>query len=259
MSAVAVTSLLAVHDARRNGRLTVALSRDDGCSLDLLERQLTTHERAAAVAHNGRRRRHFALGRLAARAAIDVVRGAAPRQRSGRAADAAVWIDSEPGGAPTVRGLREPLGLAVAHSGTLAVACAWTIDRGKPREIGIDLERVRRSEVARSPYAFSHRERRVLRGAGIDDSLSGLMGWIAKEAAWKALRLPPTAGPSAVELTALDPSHGYATVIPRPDAVSDGEGFHVRFRALRAPDGDYVLGVAARSHPIAAVAGRSER
>jgi 4'-phosphopantetheinyl transferase EntD len=194
-------------------RLAVALQVDDGRPIDALLALLDEDDRPAAAAHAGRRRRHFALGRLAAARARSRLPGSRCQQ------------------AP---------GISIAHSGLLAAACAWTADAGAL--VGLDLERVRAFDVA-ATHAFTPRERRVLRGAGGDAMAAGIAGWVAKEAAFKALRLPAEAGPEAVELREMDGKRGWARVVGRRRGVR-GAAFLVRLRRITRPDGVYVLGLA---------------
>jgi 4'-phosphopantetheinyl transferase EntD len=214
-------------------KLGLALYVDCGHSLDALESQLHENERAAASAHDGRRRRHFAIGRLAAHTAID---------RLG-VSDATVWIRSGTRGAPEVASSARAIGVAIAHSGQLAAACAWMIGVAPWRHIGIDVERARETDVARCRYAFSRSERRLLRDAGGNISRTGLFGWVAKEAGWKAFCLSPSDGPDAVELQTFNPSSGHATLVRR-DPTRQSASLRVRLRALTGPDSDYLLAVA---------------
>jgi 4'-phosphopantetheinyl transferase EntD len=217
-------------------RLAIALTRDDGGPIDELESALPTNERSAASVHCGGRRRHFALGRLAAHAAVDRVGAAEP----------GIWIGTALCGAPDLHGSDGNIGLAIAHSGMLAIGCAWTNDHQRPRRVGVDLERVRETAIAHSGYAFSRRERRLLLGAGVDASRAGLLGWVAKEAAWKALRFPADVGPDAIELRSFDTRR--AVVVPRCDrnggTVDRYSALTVRLGELSGPDGAYVLGLA---------------
>jgi 4'-phosphopantetheinyl transferase EntD len=218
----------------------LAVCADDGRWIETLESALPVAERVAASAHSGRRRRQFSLGRLAAHTAL---------ARLGELTDAApasdLALESDACGAPR---LPESCGwhVGIAHSGTLAVACAWARTAAPPR-LGIDLERVRETDIARSPYAFSRRERRVLSGVRMRASMAGVLGWVAKEATWKALRLPPNAGPDVVELRALTVDH--AIVVPRHGhSALDGcqaTSFAVQLQTLSGPDGDYVMGLSA--------------
>src|SRR4051812_10087336 len=184
------THVQAFPRCRSGGRMPATLQRslvlytDRGRALDALEARLAPHERVAACAYSGQRRRQFVIGRLAAHAAI--------RRLGDHRAD--LWIRPGDGGAPQIAsstGDVEDIGIAIAHSENLGFACAWIVGRAPWRHIGVDVECVRRTDGARSRYAFSQRERRLLREAGGDVSRIGLLGWIAKEAAWKALRLSP--------------------------------------------------------------------
>jgi 4'-phosphopantetheinyl transferase EntD len=216
--------------------VTIALRADDGRPVEALEAELRAPERVQAHAYTGRRRRHFAMGRLAAHAAIGTL-GARP---------ADVWIGADAVGAPAVAGGGPGLGIGIAHSGMLAIACAWATGTRR-RRVGVDVERVRPTDVAGSAYAFSPRERRLLRASGIDPSRAGLLAWVAKEAAWKAIRFSADVGPGAVEIRQLAPDACTATVVART-ATRAGQNlpatFGVRLGTLDGPDGQYVVGLA---------------
>ena len=211
----------------------MALYADRGRPLNALESRLIEQERIGAGAHYGDRRRQFAIGRLAAHSALD---------RLG-IADAGVWIASGQHGEPVVHATQRDTCIAIAHSGRVGAACAWRSTTTRMRHVGVDIERVRRTDVGRSGYAFSRRERRLVRDAGGDASHAGLFGWVAKEAAWKALRLSPDCGPAAVALTMFDPASGRATVVSR-DNGGRPMSLRVRMRTVAGPDREYLLAVA---------------
>ena len=200
-------------------QLVIALAADRGGPFGTLLSWLKPGERVASRAQpTRRRRRQFALGRLAARAAL--------------ASEAE--IEAGPGGAPCVLGTGR---VSIAHSGRLAVAAAWRASAC--RRFGVDLEKVRASEVGVSEYAFSRSERNLIASAGRS---SGLSAWVAKEAAWKAMRLPPSAGPQAARIRARDLRRGSAVVHAR-----SGERtvrFRVSLRRIAGPDGTYLLALA---------------
>ena len=220
------------------GCLALAVCADDGHPIEALESGLPACERVTAGTHSGGRRRQFSLGRLAAHAAV-----ARLRERIHSLSSFDISIESDARGAPT---LPESCAMRVgiAHSGALAVGCAWSMTAASP-QIGVDLERLRQTDVARSPYAFSRRERRVLGRARMSSSMAGILGWVAKEATWKALRLPPDVGPDAIELRVLDRDR--AIVLPRRDHPAldrcQSASFAVHLQALSGPDGDYVMGL----------------
>ena len=137
--------------------------------------------------------------------------------------------------------------MTIAHSARLAAACAWAAGAGV--HVGVDVERVRPFDVL-DTYAFSRRERRLLRSAGADGPRTGIAAWVAKEAAWKALRLPREAGPEAVELLEFHPGRGHARVAARHPG-SGGAFLQVRLRWLGRPDGLYVVGLARGEGPDA--------
>ncbi len=196
---------------RRSSGFAIALCADAGRTLAALEAPLHENERAAAAAHEAGRRRQFALGRRAAQLAI---------ARLGDIASAHAWVRNDAHGAPEVAGA-VGMRVAIAHSARLAVALAWRGEVGTGKRaptttrVGIDLERARETDVAHSPYAFSRREQRLILSSGLAESRAGLCAWVAKEAAWKALRLPPAAGPDVVELESFDAEAGRAIVRAR--------------------------------------------
>ncbi len=214
-------------------RLALALFADRGRTLDELESRLDENERIAANAYQGNRRRHFAIGRLAAHTALD---------RLG-VSDAGIWIAPGRHGEPVVHSTERDTRIAIAHSGRVGAACAWRNRTTRTRHVGIDIERVRRTDVGQSRYAFSRRERRLVRDAGGSALHAGLFAWVAKEAAWKALRLSPDRGPAAVALTMFDPTHGRAAVVSRDDGTRPAS-LRVRMRAVAGPDHAYLLAVA---------------
>ncbi len=179
------------------------------------------------------RRRHFALGRLAARRAIArlVLLDTQAEVLSGTFGEPVV--DGAPG-----CGIR----VSLSHDDGLAAACAWLAGR-EGHAAGIDVERLRRSRVGESHYAFSRRERRVVRSAG-RPSLAGLAAWAAKEAAWKALSLGPDSGPESVELRRLDLGARRAEVVAHPRLGRGQRSVMVRLRPVAGPDGRYVLALA---------------
>jgi phosphopantetheinyl transferase len=212
-------------------QLALALQADDGRPVERLEDALDGRERPLARAHAGRRRRHYALGRLAVAAAL--------RRLLGHEAA----VEAGPFGAPRVAAEGgDPVGVSIAHSARLAAACAWTCPAASGVVVGVDLERLRPSDVASSEYAFSRRERRLLRAAGGDPEAAGLAAWVAKESAWKALCLPPRAGPEAVELRAFRPEHGRAVVFAARGAAR--AVLSVGLTWLHRPDGVYVMALA---------------
>ena len=216
----------------------MAFRADDGRPAAALEAELRAPERMQAQALSGRRRRHFTLGRFAARAAIGQI----------VACPADLWIAPDAVGAPAVAGNDPGVAIGIAHSGMLAVACAWLMQAGQRRRVGIDVERLRPTDVASSPYAFSPRERRLFHATAVETSRAGLLAWVAKEAAWKAIRFPADVGPDVLELRWFDPGAGTATVVVRRRRRGVEHDprvtFRVRLRALAGPDGEYVMALA---------------
>ena len=141
--------------------LCVSVATDSGEPLDDFVRSLSPSERELA---NGlptqRRRRHFVIGRLAARRAIQGLFPAETRT-------CRIEISSHPEHGPRVvlNGVRDRVRISISHSSRVAVACAWLANSLQPRFAGIDLEYLRPNDVADSAYAFSRRERCLLRQA----------------------------------------------------------------------------------------------
>jgi 4'-phosphopantetheinyl transferase EntD len=237
---------LKVADSFAPGMLTrwrglrLAAVADGGEPAVDLEEGLGGAERGLALSLRPEsRRRDFVLGRLAAREAIRRILGV-PRLPP------AVEILTGARGEPIVQG-HDRVRVSVSHTRGLAAACAWT---GTGWVVGIDLERVRRTEALEGTYAFSRRERRLIGRLG-DERLAALGGWTVKEASWKALRLDPRDGPESVEIARLDPVNGTAVVRITSQArssVGSGRAF-ARVGRLRAAGGDYVCALARTGRP----------
>jgi 4'-phosphopantetheinyl transferase EntD len=134
------------------------------------------------------RRRDWLAGREAAKRAI-AVRWAMSADR--------IELRSLPNAAPrprvrTVTGAWSPLPdrLTIAHRDGFAFAAAFP----STASIGVDVERAGELSPWTLRYFLSEDERE--RHAGIDATLL----WVLKEAAWKALALPPSTALSALEL-----------------------------------------------------------
>jgi 4'-phosphopantetheinyl transferase EntD len=217
----------------------VALVPDRGEPLGRLVDRLEPRERRLALTITPEtRRRHFALGRQAARSAITRLLGARPN------AGIPVAVLRGAFGEPVVqRPAGTAISVSVSHSGLMAVACAW-----RPRDVGlslgVDLERVRPTGVGRSTWAFDARERREMEGD--ERELRALQGWAAKEAAWKASHLEPGRGPEALEILHLDPGHGVVLRV-REESVHGGRSHAslVWLRTVEGPDALYLLALAA--------------
>ena len=219
-------------------RLHVVLTADLGEPIDALLGRLTAAERQQAQIHRAlRRRRHYVLGRLAARAAA--------RHALGSPGSRAVEILSGARGEPVVQvdGVASAVSLTLAHSGRLAAAGAWRSRSGYAA--GIDLERLRPTDVAESALVFSECERALLARAQVGGGQAGLATWAVKEATWKALGPNQGAGVAEIEVRALDLDAGYAE-------VQVDEGFLARFEdaavsagvgVIDGPDECYILAV----------------
>ncbi len=218
-------------------RLQIVLLPDLGQPLDLLLAQLSPVEREQAEQRGPteRRRRQFVLGRLAARRAAG---RALVRQR--RCSSVEVLTGQDGGPVVQVDGARDVVSVSLAHSGRLALACAWPNMAGEGYRAGVDLERVRPTDVARSRYAFSGRERALLARVPEGLLLAGLAAWTAKEAAWKALGPAQGFDPAGVRLRALNLAGGLAVV----EASSGRPRLGVRLGFVAGPDGIYLLSLA---------------
>jgi phosphopantetheinyl transferase len=194
----------------------------------------------AAERPTARARRQFLLGRLAAQAAI--------RQALGRRRGAAIEVVSGARGQPLVHGAgtASPVAVSLSHAGRLAAACAWRTAPPRRTRAGIDLERVRPSDVATSRYAFSRGERRLVGRQPARRAVSALAAWTAKEAAWKALCPDPSVGPAALEIRALRLASGRGLVRVRAPCRRLGpvSALRVRVSSLHGPDGGYLLSLA---------------
>jgi phosphopantetheinyl transferase len=175
------------------------------------------------------------LGRLAAREAIRIVLRVSTLRR-----DLEVLTGAR--GEPIV-GNDEAVRVSVSHTKGLAAACAWRDPRWSA---GIDIERVRPTDILDSAYAFSRRERQLIGQLG-DRPLAALVGWAVKEAAWKAVTLDGSGGPEAVEIVALDLGTGRAAVRAADRGLGSAQAQVGRIRAAGA---EYVLAVAWVPRPV---------
>jgi phosphopantetheinyl transferase len=197
-------------------------------------------ECAVAAAHTMLRcgSRHT-LGRSAARRCAARALGVPERS---------VTIDTGPCGEPIVRtGAGRTIELSISHSARLAVAAASSTG-----PVGIDLERVRATDVQHSEWAFSRSERQRI--ARLPVPHAGLWAWSLKEAAWKAWRLGT--GPEDVCLTALRVTAGgvasRARATSRLSRLLEDDAprtLYVRARPIEGPDGSYVLSLARAPRP----------
>ena len=225
-----------------NGSFRVAIVRDRMQPTAMLLAGLTPAEREYAdLFPTDGRRRHFALGRLAAHLAIQRVLG-------DKARSLVIQVLSGQEGQPLtcVNEEHDLISVSVSHSGCLGVACAWLNSRSEDYFIGVDLERQRPTEVAQSQYAFSRRERNLLSHTLEDPTLAGLAAWTVKEAVWKALRADRRTGPEAIKINALSLAVGHATVrVNHRLRCKLGKSLlRVQVRTLDGPDGAYILSIA---------------
>ncbi len=172
----------------------VTFAADSGEPISVLLARLSRAEQDLIVQlPTERQRRHSALARFAGKSAA--LHALEPPSRG-----CTVEILKGPNGEPlaSVDGDGGRLSVSLTHSGRMAAAFAWTNRPGSSYCAGIDLERIRPTEVASGPYAFSSRERKLIADAPSTLPWSGLAAWASKEAAWKALRpespAPPICG-----------------------------------------------------------------
>lgn len=224
-------------DGQVGDRLPIVLVPDLDRPLELLLAHLSPAEREQAEQSwpTEHRRRQFVLGRLAAHRAVrwtlaGRMRVSVVEVLTGRDGEPVVYVD----------GAADLASVSLAHSGRLALACAWPGAPGEGGRAGVDLERVRPTDVARSRYAFSRREREVLACAPEGAVLAGLAAWTVKEAAWKALSPTPILSPVSIEVRALNLTEGRAIAEVPPDRLQ----LSVRLGFVAGPDGPYVLSIA---------------
>jgi 4'-phosphopantetheinyl transferase EntD len=216
--------------SRRDVHLTTLPDRGD--PLEVLLSRLTAAERALAPpAALGRR--HFALGRAVAHAAVDslVATTTAP-------AEILRGQEGEP--VVSVAGRRAAVRVSITHSGRLAAACAWGTSTGLAA--GVDLEAIRQGLVEQGDYLLSTREKALIAATADDPAIAQLAAWTAKEATWKALWPHQPRHPAAVELVLLDLSAGSA--VTSSPGESPGRPIHVAISTVPGPDGDYLLALA---------------
>ena len=221
------------------GPLHLAIVSDPPQPSAALLPRLSPAERAEARRRTGTAQRHFVLGRLAAHAAIRRVLRATAHH-------APAEVVTGPAGEPQVRGDGTPycLSVSISHVGRMAAACAWR--SASDYAAGIDLERVRRTEVAQSGYAFSARERALLAHVTQGPVLAGLAAWAVKEAVWKALWPHQPPSPAAVQIRTLSlaPPRAAANVECRYLTHGASTPIRVRLGNIVGADGEYVLAVA---------------
>jgi 4'-phosphopantetheinyl transferase EntD len=220
----------------------VTLSADSGEPASALLARLSPAEQdLLARLPTERQRRQSALARVAGKRAIRQALGSPPR-------DFKVEILQASNGEPiaSVDGDTAIVSISLAHSGHLAAAFAWMGNPASGYCAGIDLERVRPTQIAASSYAFSGRERRLIAEGMHGRDWSALAAWTAKEAAWKALRPEVDCGPDTIEIQRLNLRRGYALLKPRGKLLQRFGQVEIRTRLINVigPDGDYVLSFA---------------
>jgi hypothetical protein len=140
----------------------IAFAPDRGVPTPALLARLSSLERDL-VMHlpTEQQRRQSTLARLAGKSAIERPLG----RRASRSSRVEILKAANGEPVALVDGNAGVASVSLAHSSRLAVACAWTNLPRNGYGAGVDLERVRHSEVASSPYAFSRRERRLISAA----------------------------------------------------------------------------------------------
>jgi phosphopantetheinyl transferase len=228
------------------GRLTIAIATDRRRTLSARFAALSRAEREYARRLPTARQRHFALGRLAAHAAVR-------RVLNGAVASTAIEVVNGLRREPLVRvnGTASDVSVSIAHSGRLGAACAWRNARGGCDAAGIDVEQIRANQVFENSYAFSRREQELLAGIPEGVEIAGLAAWTVKEAVWKALGADDHIGPEAIDLRSLDLGRGCARVEVRYrlKTLSRGRPIHVGCKILQMSDGAYALSIAQVGEP----------
>ncbi len=224
------------------GRLSIVIARDRRQSLSALFAQLSGGEREHADRlPTARQRRHFALGRLAAHAAVG-------RVLNDAAAGASIEVVNGQRREPLVRVnvLASDVSVSIAHSGWLGAACAWRNSDGGCYAAGMDIEQVRVNQVFENSYAFSRREQKLLADAAEGAEIAGLAAWTVKEAVWKALGADDRIGPEAIDIQSLDLSLGCAKVEVRHQlrTLLCGRQIRVGCKILKMSGDAYVLSIA---------------
>ncbi len=224
------------------GRLRIVIARDRQQTLAALFAKLSCGEREHANRlPTARQRRHFALGRLAAHAAVrqvlnDAAAGASIEVVNGRGREPLVRVNDRP----------SEVSVSIAHSGWLGVACAWRNVNGGCYAAGIDIEQIRSNQVFENSYAFSRREQELLADTSEGVEIAGLAAWTVKEAVWKALGADDRIGPEAIDLQSLDLGLGCAKVEVRHQlkTLLRGRQIRVGCKILKMSGDAYVLSIA---------------
>jgi phosphopantetheinyl transferase len=186
----------------------IVVVRDSGQAVDEISVGLSDAEwHRLEEFRDEKRQRHFVIGRLAARLAIRRVLGPDSQKVT-------IEVRTAKNGAPRVllNGRPGMISVSLSHSGRVAAACAWRTKPHNRISLGVDVERLRPSDVYSSPYAFSRRERTLLSRLPIEKSLAGITAWSVKEATWKAVAADLNCGPESIEIRSLDLNHGFADV-----------------------------------------------
>jgi phosphopantetheine--protein transferase-like protein len=190
---------------------------------DVLEQvQLSPEERAGCLkptGHEGRRTLRL-WGRIAAK---DAARRLWLEDGKPPTFPADLSIEPDPDGRPVLRLRADPGGVgmpavSIAHKEGVAVAIAA---RSPVARVGIDVERIVERADSFEAVAFSAVERDWLDRVGPDDRVEWIARlWCAKEAVAKATGHASIAGPSSVEVVAMDVSNGRMEVTLGPEFAS---------------------------------------
>lgn len=224
------------------GQLRIVIAIDRRQALSALFAKLSRGEREyAARLPTSRQRRHFALGRLAAHAAVrqvlnDAAAGASIEVVNGQWREPLVSVNDHV----------SDVSVSIAHSGWLGAACAWRNSNGGCYAAGMDVEQIRANQVFENSYAFSRREQKLLADTAEGVGIAGLAAWTVKEAAWKALGADDRIGPEAIDLQLLDLGLGCARVEVRHQLrmLLRGRQVRVGCKILKVSDDAYVLSIA---------------
>jgi 4'-phosphopantetheinyl transferase EntD len=207
--------------------LALALFCDDGAPWETLASVLSPRECQQASELATKKRRQFVLGRRAAHAALE---------RLGEKLPPGGWdVQNDSNGAPLACADGQEWLVSLSHSGRVAFAVAW-LPKARRISWGVDVERVRPSEVSLSEWAFSKRERGML-ARETDFPLAGLVAWSLKEAAWKALRPARSCGPETVFL------ENWAWAQRRATLRASQREIAAWWRVVDGPDGAYVWAI----------------
>jgi phosphopantetheinyl transferase len=183
-------------DTQPGGWVRLSERWADAASREMIARRyLGAAERDEDRARAPRGRRHWLMGRIAAK---DAVRRWLWDRGAGPLFPAEVTIVSDGRGRPTVNVAgSSPVGVSIAHSGDLAVAIAGE------NAVGIDVEAVASRDPAMEALALTDAERVLLdRFAARDVAFTRF--WAAKEAVSKAEGTGLEGRPTAFTVVAAD-------------------------------------------------------